>query len=92
MEGGQQAGRVRTDDFIKPYALEERIYRLRCVEMWSIVVPWIGIPLADIINAWTARRARSSSISPRCTTPSACRARSRSCGGRTSRAFAWTRR
>ena len=37
-------------DFIKSYALEERIYRLRCVEMWSIVVPWIGIPLADIIK------------------------------------------
>ncbi|WP_339802560.1 protein-methionine-sulfoxide reductase catalytic subunit MsrP [uncultured Marinobacter sp.] len=29
---------------------EERIYRLRCVEAWSMVVPWIGIPLADILN------------------------------------------
>jgi sulfoxide reductase catalytic subunit YedY len=37
------------DDFIKPYALEERVYRLRCVEAWSMVVPWIGIPLADVI-------------------------------------------
>src|SRR6185436_12673605 len=31
------------DEFIKPYALEERIYRLRCVEAWSFVIPWIGI-------------------------------------------------
>lgn len=38
------------DDFIKPYTLEERIYRLRCVEAWSMVIPWIGIPLADVIK------------------------------------------
>jgi sulfoxide reductase catalytic subunit YedY len=38
------------DEFIKPFALEERIYRLRCVEAWSMVIPWVGIPLADIIK------------------------------------------
>ena len=38
------------DAFIKPHPLEERIYRLRCVEGWSMVVPWIGIPLADVIK------------------------------------------
>ncbi len=38
------------DDFIKPHALEERIYRFRCVEAWSFVIPWVGIPLADIIK------------------------------------------
>ena len=38
------------DEFIKPYALEERIYRMRCVEAWSFVIPWVGIPLADIIK------------------------------------------
>lgn len=38
------------EDFIKPYALEERIYRLRCVEAWSMVIPWVGIPLAAIIK------------------------------------------
>jgi sulfoxide reductase catalytic subunit YedY len=37
-------------DFIEPYALEERIYRLRCVEAWSMVIPWVGVPLADIIR------------------------------------------
>ena len=38
------------DEFIKPYTLEERIYRLRCVEAWSMVIPWVGIPLADLIT------------------------------------------
>ena len=38
------------DEFIKPFALEERIYRLRCVEAWSMVIPWVGIPLADVIK------------------------------------------
>ncbi|MFP5348924.1 MAG: protein-methionine-sulfoxide reductase catalytic subunit MsrP [Gammaproteobacteria bacterium] len=38
------------EDLLKPHALEERIYRLRCVEAWSMVVPWIGIPLGDIIK------------------------------------------
>jgi sulfoxide reductase catalytic subunit YedY len=40
----------RLDDLIRPHALEERIYRLRCVEAWSMVVPWVGIPLASIIR------------------------------------------
>jgi sulfoxide reductase catalytic subunit YedY len=43
-------GTYDVDAFIKPYALEERIYRLRCVEAWSMVIPWIGIPLADVIK------------------------------------------
>jgi sulfoxide reductase catalytic subunit YedY len=38
------------EDFIKPYALEERIYRMRCVEAWSMVIPWIGFPLANILK------------------------------------------
>jgi methionine sulfoxide reductase catalytic subunit len=38
------------EDFIKPSVLEERIYRMRCVEAWSMVIPWVGIPLADVIN------------------------------------------
>ncbi len=38
------------EDFIKPYALQERVYRHRCVERWSMVVPWIGIPLGDVIR------------------------------------------
>jgi methionine sulfoxide reductase catalytic subunit len=38
------------DTFIKPHALEERIYRMRCVEGWSMVIPWVGFPLADVIK------------------------------------------
>lgn len=38
------------DDLFKSFPLEERIYRLRCVEAWSMVVPWIGFSLADLIK------------------------------------------
>jgi methionine sulfoxide reductase catalytic subunit len=38
------------EDLIRPHQLEERIYRLRCVEAWSMVIPWIGIPLNEIIK------------------------------------------
>jgi sulfoxide reductase catalytic subunit YedY len=38
------------DSFLKPHPLEERIYRLRCVEAWSMVIPWVGIPLGDVIK------------------------------------------
>ena len=38
------------EDLIKPHALEERIYRLRCVEGWSMVIPWVGFPLGDVIK------------------------------------------
>ncbi len=43
-------GTFSFEDFIKPYTAEERIYRLRCVEAWSMVIPWVGIPLADIVK------------------------------------------
>jgi methionine sulfoxide reductase catalytic subunit len=38
------------EDFLHPHAVEDRVYRLRCVEAWSMVIPWRGIPLADVIN------------------------------------------
>ena len=38
------------EDFLKPSAVEDRIYRHRCVEGWSMVIPWRGIPLADVIK------------------------------------------
>jgi sulfoxide reductase catalytic subunit YedY len=38
------------EDFIKPYKLEERVYRHRCVEAWSMVIPWLGFPMADLIK------------------------------------------
>jgi len=38
------------DELIRLAPLEERIYRLRCVEAWSMVVPWVGFPLAELIK------------------------------------------
>ena len=38
------------DELIKLAPLEERIYRLRCVEGWSMVIPWVGYPLAELIK------------------------------------------
>ena len=43
-------GSYNYEDLVSPHALEERIYRLRCVEAWSMVIPWVGIPLASIIR------------------------------------------
>jgi sulfoxide reductase catalytic subunit YedY len=50
--GGEAAkgGQFAIDDLLKPHALEERVYRLRCVEAWSMVIPWIGIPLGAILK------------------------------------------
>jgi sulfoxide reductase catalytic subunit YedY len=43
-------GRLLLDDLLKPHALEERVYRLRCVEAWSMVIPWIGFSLGDLVK------------------------------------------
>lgn len=48
----EKTGIFNIEDFIKPYLLEERIYRMRCVEAWSMVIPWVGIPLANVIKAF----------------------------------------
>jgi len=38
------------EDLLKLAAMEERVYRLRCVEAWSMVIPWLGYPLAELIK------------------------------------------
>jgi sulfoxide reductase catalytic subunit YedY len=43
-------GRYALEDFMKPHLLEERIYRLRCVEAWSMVIPWIGFPISALLK------------------------------------------
>jgi len=45
-----KTGTYDLEDFMKPDALEERIYRLRCVEGWSMVIPWVGFSLADMLK------------------------------------------
>jgi sulfoxide reductase catalytic subunit YedY len=46
----EKTGRFALDDILKGQALEERIYRMRCVEAWSMVIPWTGFPLADLLK------------------------------------------
>ncbi|AYF02711.1 protein-methionine-sulfoxide reductase catalytic subunit [Paracoccus yeei] len=43
-------GSYGVEDLAPDSALEERIYRLRCVEAWSMVIPWLGVPLAGVLN------------------------------------------
>ncbi len=45
----EKPGSYALEDVLAPQAPEERIYRLRCVEAWSMVIPWLGIPLAKIL-------------------------------------------
>ncbi len=50
--GGEcdKPGTYAYEDLVSRHRLEERIYRLRCVEAWSMIIPWVGIPLASIIE------------------------------------------
>ena len=43
-------GTIGLEDLLRPHPLEERIYRLRCVEAWSMVIPWVGIPLGAVLK------------------------------------------
>jgi len=43
-------GKISFEDLIKPETLEERVYRFRCVEAWSMVIPWVGISLASVLK------------------------------------------
>ena len=48
-----EAGRTGTftlEDILAPHSLEERIYRMRCVEGWSLVIPWTGFALGDLLK------------------------------------------
>ena len=43
-------GNLSLDDLLKGITPEERVYRLRCVEGWSMVIPWLGVPLGDVLK------------------------------------------
>ena len=45
-----KTGTFTLEDILRPHSLEERIYRHRCVEAWSMVIPWVGFPLADLLK------------------------------------------
>jgi sulfoxide reductase catalytic subunit YedY len=46
----KQTGSFDFDELVRPHPAEERVYRHRCVEAWSMVVPWLGFPLAALIT------------------------------------------
>jgi sulfoxide reductase catalytic subunit YedY len=46
----EKPGVYDIEDILKWFPLEERIYRLRCVEAWSMVIPWVGFPLASLVK------------------------------------------
>ena len=46
----ENPGTYSFQDLVRPHQLEERVYRFRCVEGWSMVIPWVGIPLTDVIK------------------------------------------
>ncbi|WP_374763561.1 protein-methionine-sulfoxide reductase catalytic subunit MsrP [Yunchengibacter salinarum] len=48
-------GTYGVEDLVDFSALEERIYRLRCVEAWSMVIPWIGVPLKSVLDRLAPR-------------------------------------
>ena len=48
-DGGRTTD-IQFEDLLRAMQLEERIYRLRCVEAWSMVIPWLGFPLAELIR------------------------------------------
>ena len=50
IRGAAKQGSMGLEQLIDERELERRIYRLRCVEGWSMVIPWIGIPLSKIIH------------------------------------------
>lgn len=51
VEGAIKRPRVwDIETLLKTFPIEERIYRLRCVEGWSMVIPWLGFPLASLIR------------------------------------------
>ena len=82
------------EDLLAKFAQEERIYRLRCVEAWSMVIPWLGFPLAALLEEVeplsSAKYVRFETLfDPQADARAAQRLVSR---GPTSRGCAWTRR
>ncbi len=49
----EKTGVFDLEDILKKRPLEERIYRLRCVEGWSMVIPWVGFPLGDLLKEFS---------------------------------------
>jgi sulfoxide reductase catalytic subunit YedY len=50
IDGVKKPTKYALDDLLKGITMEDRVYRMRCVEAWSMVIPWYGFPLADLIK------------------------------------------
>jgi len=50
VDGVKKPAKYALDDLLKGITLEDRVYRMRCVEAWSMVIPWYGVPLAEVIK------------------------------------------
>jgi methionine sulfoxide reductase catalytic subunit len=46
----KRTGEYALEDILRPHTLEDRVYRFRCVEAWSMIVPWVGFPLGDLLS------------------------------------------
>jgi len=46
----RRTGSLDIEEILRRFPSEERVYRLRCVEAWSMVIPWLGFPLADLVR------------------------------------------
>ncbi|EXJ14414.1 protein-methionine-sulfoxide reductase catalytic subunit MsrP [Imhoffiella purpurea] len=46
----ESPGEIGIEDLLSGFTQEERVYRLRCVEAWAMVVPWVGFPLGDLLK------------------------------------------
>jgi|SRR5579871_744499 len=53
----ENKGTFTLEDILRPHPLEERIYRFRCVEAWSMVIPWVGFPLGDLLKRFNPTSA-----------------------------------
>ncbi len=50
VDGVKKPAKYSIEDLLKGVVMEDRVYRMRCVEAWSMVIPWHGFPLADLIK------------------------------------------
>jgi len=53
----EKTGTFSYEDIVSPHPLEERVYRFRCVEAWSMVIPWVGFPLGDLLKRFNPTSA-----------------------------------
>ena len=85
---------IGIDDLLAKMQLEERVYRHRCVETWSMIVPWSGFPMRSLVELCkpTERRQVRGDEDAQQARGDARAARPRSIPGPTPRAWRWTRR